>query len=130
MKPGQYIVGIAALAMLLLAPVARAYALPTIEIVSGYGVNLRADLVRDGDTASVRGWARRTPGHFARIYAHLHIEPIDAAGQSVGVIETRWTGALNIRDRAAARVDAAIDPDLLEGAVKLRISVVPGVDHH
>ncbi|MGE0743546.1 MAG: hypothetical protein AB7O98_19600 [Hyphomonadaceae bacterium] len=123
--------------MLRICAVATIFALSTaaadplpqrLDVVHGAIVELSGvDIAETARGAEVSGWARRTPGRFGRIRAHVRIEAFDAAGVSLGAAVTHWNGALSVRDRSSARFTALL-PSAAADAALVRVVVVDAAD--
>ena len=99
----------------------------SVETQSGYKVVLSGVSAerQDGGDVVIHGWARREAGRVGLINAHLHVEAFAEDGQSLGVTEGRWRGALSVRDRSAAPFSVPIAPPIADAAARYLVLVVP-----
>lgn len=103
-----------------------------VEAIDGRDLTLRGVIAERFEAgAHVGGWVRRRAGRFGSISAHLDVATLDASGNVLRTIESRWTGALRSgpRGHRTARFHANLDAAAVATAASVRVSVHGGIRH-
>lgn len=103
-----------------------------VETIDGQRLQLRGvSAEQDASGLHASGWVRRDPSNYGLVQAHLHVMALNADGQELQTIETRWQGNLptGVRSRHAALFRAEFDPAVAASASTVRVSVEPGPRH-
>lgn len=103
-----------------------------VATMDGRVLELRSvTALRRDDAVYASGWVRLRTGHYVYAPAHLHVEALNADGEVLQTIETRWQGdpSSRVHARRAALFRTEFDPALSATIASVRISIENGPRH-